>query len=96
MNKSELVKKLAEETGRTETEAKKMITAFVSIVENTLKSGEPVTLIGFGTFHPVVQPGRMVRNPKTGVPLEMSPRNNVRFKTGILFLRYLNPDQKLK
>ncbi len=96
MNKAQFVKAFAERTGKTEVEAKRLTESFLSLVEDTIKAGEPLVLLGFGTFHPVLQPGRTVRNPKTGVQLEMLPRKNVRFKIGLLFLQDLNPDQNLR
>lgn len=96
MNKSQFVKALAEKLGKTEVETKQLVGATISLIEDTIKSGEPVVLLGFGTFHPVLQSERAVRNPRTGIPLIMEERKNVRFKAGLLFLRDLNPGQKIR
>lgn len=96
MNKTQFVKAFAKRTGKTGVEAKQLTDSFISLIEETIQSGEPLVFLGFGTFHPVLQPGRTVRNPKTGTTLEMLPRKNVRFKTGLLFLQDLNPDQNLR
>lgn len=96
MNKAQFVKVLAEKLGKTEVETKQLVGATISLIEDTIKSGEPVVLLGFGTFRPVLQSERGVRNPKTGTPLVLKERKNVRFKAGLLFLRDLNPGQKLR
>lgn len=96
MNKAQFVKVLAERTGKTEVETKQWVTSFLSLVEDTIKADESLVLLGFGTFHPVTQPERAVRNPKTGVPLMMAARKNVRFKIGKFFLNDLNLGQNFK
>ncbi len=50
MNKSELVSALAHKTGKTQVEAKSFLDAFTETITETLKSGDKITLIGFGTF----------------------------------------------
>lgn len=96
MNKAQFVKALAERTGKTEVETKQLVASFLSLVEDTIKSDDPLILLGFGTFHPVTQAERAVRNPKTGKSLVMKARKNVRFKIGKLFLSDLNPDQDFR
>jgi DNA-binding protein HU-beta len=50
MNKSELIKALAESTNGTQIEAKAFLEAFTDTVGDVLKSGDKITLVGFGTF----------------------------------------------
>lgn len=64
MNKSELLSKLSKETGTTIKESKKHLEAFLKIVEETLEKGEPVKLIGFGSFEVRDRKARQGRNPQ--------------------------------
>ena len=50
MNKSELIKALADKTSGTQSEAKAFLEAFTDTVGDVLKSGDKITLVGFGTF----------------------------------------------
>ena len=50
MNKTELVAAMAENSGLSKKDAEKALNAFVESVENAVKSGDKVSLIGFGTF----------------------------------------------
>ena len=48
--------------------------AFVSSVTASLKAGQDVRLVGFGTFLPVSRAAGMARNPRTGDPVEVAAR----------------------
>ena len=50
MNKTELVALMAEEAGLSKKDAEKALNAFISGVQNAVKAGDKVSLIGFGTF----------------------------------------------
>ena len=64
MNKAELITAVAEKTGTTKKEAEVAVNAFVSSVEDALKKGEKVQLIGFGTFEVRERKARQGRNPR--------------------------------
>lgn len=82
MNKSELVDALAADSGLTKLDSEKAINSFVKIMEKTLKKGQDVTLVGFGSFSVKKTAGRSGRNFKTGATIEIPPRKSVRFKPG--------------
>ncbi|MDR3187438.1 MAG: HU family DNA-binding protein [Holosporaceae bacterium] len=82
MNKSELVDALSKKSGLTKSDSEKAINAFVGIMEATLKKGEDVTLVGFGSFSVKKTAGRSGRNFKTGATIDIPPRKSVRFKPG--------------
>ncbi len=82
MNKSELVEALSKDSGLTKTESEKAINSLVKIIESTLKKGNDVTLVGFGSFSVKTTAGRSGRNFKTGKTIEIPPRKSVRFKPG--------------
>ena len=66
MNKAELIAKLAEDTGITKTQANAALDSFVEAVTKSLKKGDKVTLVGFGTFSVTKRAARNGRNPQTG------------------------------
>jgi DNA-binding protein HU-beta len=82
MNKTELIRALAEKTGKSQTESKRFLEAFESTVTETLSKGDKVTLIGFGTFDVQDVPARTGRNPRTGEALKIQAKKKPRFKAG--------------
>ena len=66
MNKSELIVALAQKAELSKKDAEKALGAFVEVVTETLKAGDKVQLVGFGTFESKVRPARTARNPRTG------------------------------
>ena len=66
MNKSELVAALAQKAELSKKDAEKALSAFVDVVTETLKAGDKVQLVGFGTFEAKNRPARVARNPRTG------------------------------
>lgn len=56
-------------------------------LKNQLLENEKVTIRGFGTFRIVHKPARIARNPKTGAPVNVEPKDVVRFKTSKSFFR---------
>ena len=82
MNKAELIKALAEKTNQTQTEAKAFLDAFTDTVGDALKSGDKITLVGFGTFDVQNVPARTGRNPRTGEAIQIKGKRKPRFKAG--------------
>lgn len=82
MNKTELIDAIATSAGITKEQARKAYNAFTSSVENTLKAGNKVSLIGFGTFSINEKPAREVRNPRTGEMIKVAAKKAVKFKAG--------------
>jgi DNA-binding protein HU-beta len=82
MNKAELVAKLAEDAGITKTQANAALDSFVTAVTKTLKSGNKVTLVGFGTFSVTKRAARTGRNPQTGATIKIKAKKVARFKAG--------------
>lgn len=82
MKKSELVAALANTTGITQKNISKVLEAFITTVTETLKKGDDVILIGFGTFKVSERKARTGRNPKTGLPLEIKASKVTNFKAG--------------
>lgn len=82
MSKIVLVEKIAEQAKLTKVDADRALKAFISIVSDSLKSGEDVALVGFGTFSVVERAERQGRNPKTGEVISISAKKVVKFKPG--------------
>lgn len=64
MSKNELVARVAEKTGFTKKDSEIAVNAFTSSVQDALKKGEKVQIIGFGTFESRARKAREGRNPK--------------------------------
>ncbi|QQS31071.1 MAG: HU family DNA-binding protein [Sphingobacteriales bacterium] len=82
MNKKELIDHIAGESGLTKVQATAALSALIKGVEDTLKKGDKVILVGFGTFSSSNRPARTARNPQTGKAVSVAARNVVKFKAG--------------
>ncbi len=82
MNKSELIEAIAESADISKAAAGRAIDAVVESVTNALKSGDQVTLIGFGTFSVKDRAARTGRNPQTGAEIKIAAAKIPSFKAG--------------
>lgn len=82
MNKAELVSKLAEDAGLTKVQATAALDSFMEGVTKTLKSGNRLTLVGFGTFSVSKRAARKGRNPATGETIKIKAKKVAKFKAG--------------
>ncbi len=82
MNKAELIDAIASESKLTKADAKRALDAFVGVTSKTLKKGDKVILIGFGTFSIVQRSARTGRNPQTGKEIKIKAKKVVKFKAG--------------
>ena len=82
MNKSELIDQIAESADISKAKAGAALDAFVSGVTGALKSGDSVSLVGFGTFSVKSRAARTGRNPQTGATIEIKASNVPGFKAG--------------
>ncbi len=82
MNKSQLVDAIAAEAKITKVDAKKALEAFVKVTGQTLKAGERIALVGFGSFSVSAKPARTGRNPRTGATINIAAKKVVKFKAG--------------
>ena len=83
MNKADIVDKIAGEAGITKTQASTALDATVNCVTASLKKGDRVTLVGFGTFATSVHKARNVRDPRFGGTMQIAARRVARFAPGI-------------
>lgn len=82
MNKTELIGEVAGKTGITKKDAEKIINAFFTTVEDALKTGDKIQLIGFGTFEVRSRQARKGRNPQTGAEIDIPAAQVPAFKPG--------------
>jgi DNA-binding protein HU-beta len=82
LNKTELIGEVAGKAGITKKDAEKVINAFFTTVENGLKSGDKIQLIGFGTFEVRDRQARKGRNPQTGAEIDIPAARVPAFKPG--------------
>ena len=82
MNKSELVAAVAEKAGLSKVDSEKAVKAFVEAVEETLKAGDKVSLVGFGTFEVSNRAARTGHNPSTGKSIQIAASKAPKFKAG--------------
>lgn len=90
MTKTELIQKIAIDTGQTAIKTKATIDSLLRLTTEALSEGEKVSFHNFGTLHPWQQTERMARNPKTNVPLKITSRVSVKFRPGVKLLNELN------
>ena len=82
MSKQQLVEMIAEKAGLTKADAARALDATMESVTETLKKGEKVSLVGFGTFATSKREAREGRNPRTGETVKIAARTAVTFKAG--------------
>ncbi|MBK2270197.1 HU family DNA-binding protein [Francisella philomiragia] len=82
MNKNELIHEIAKNADVTLETASKCLNAFTSVVTQTLKKKQNVTLVGFGTFEAKDRAARDGRNPKTGETIKIPATIVPSFKVG--------------
>ncbi|NLN74117.1 MAG: HU family DNA-binding protein [Bacteroidales bacterium] len=82
MNKAELIDAMAEKAGLTKVQTRAALEAFMETVGETLKEGDRISLVGFGTFSVARRAERKGRNPQTKKEIIIPAKNVVKFKAG--------------
>ena len=82
MNKSELINAIAEQGNLSKADAGRSLDALIKTIETTLKAGDSITLVGFGTFAVKDRAERTGRNPQTGKEIKIAAKKVVKFKAG--------------
>ena len=94
MNRKELIDALATKTGSTKADADRNIAALLEIISATLKKGDSVALVGFGTFEVRKRAARVGRNPATGAELKIKASKQPAFKAGATLKATVNGVKK--
>jgi len=82
MNKAELVSAIATDAGVSKSVASKVLDSMINNVTESLKKGDKVTLVGFGTFSVIKRKARTGRNPQTGKEIKIPARKVAKFRAG--------------
>ncbi len=82
MNKQDMIGKVVADTGVTKVAASSVIDALLDTITKTLKKGDTVTFVGFGTFKTSQRKARTARNPQTGAAIKIAKRRVARFSAG--------------
>lgn len=82
MNKLDLVNAVAEKAGITKRDAERAVSALVQSIEEALRQGDRVSLVGFGTFEVRDRKPRVGRNPQTGQEIRIPAGRVASFKPG--------------
>jgi DNA-binding protein HU-beta len=90
MTKAELIDDIAQRTKLSRAQSKLAVEAFVASVTASLKKGEEVRLVGFGSFTPVARAAGLARNPRTGAQVKRAASKTARFRIGEALKSALN------
>ncbi|MEX0966105.1 MAG: HU family DNA-binding protein [Bacteroidia bacterium] len=82
MNKGDLINRIADDAEISKAEAQNVLNIFTNSISDSLKGGDKVTLVGFGTFSVTDRAARKGRNPQTGKEIDIPARKVVKFKAG--------------
>ena len=94
MNRKELIDELATKTGCSKADAERGLGAMLDIISDTLKTGDSISLVGFGTFEVRSRAARTGRNPKTGEALKIGASKVPAFKAGATLKAAVNSGKK--
>lgn len=90
MNKSQLIEAIANHSQLNKSEAARALDGIINSIEATLKSGQNVNLIGFGSFEVKARTERKGRNPQTGAEITIAAANLPGFKAGKILKEAVN------
>ena len=90
MNKSQLVSAVSDKTDITKSDVEVVIASVINTIEDAVKSGDQVQLIGFGTFKPIKRAARTGKNPQTGKTMKIPAKIVPKFVPGSKFKNMVN------
>ncbi len=82
MQKSDLIEKIADDAGISKAAADRALNSILSNITKSLKSGDRISLVGFGTFSISKRAARIGRNPQTGAEIKIKATKVPKFKAG--------------
>ena len=90
MNKQDLINSIAKSTELPKSKVNEVLDNLLGNIKSSVKKGQSVQLVGFGTWKKSKRKARIGRNPLTGESIKISARNTVRFSAGKAFKEALN------
>ena len=82
MTKQDVISRIAADTGMKKRDASKAVESLIESITRSLKRGDPVSFVGFGTFKTSSRKARTARNPQTGATITIPKRRVPRFSAG--------------
>jgi len=82
LNKADLVNHVAASAGLSKVSASDAVEAVIGGITGSLKKGDSVSLVGFGTFSVAERAARTARNPRTGETINVAASKAPKFKAG--------------
>jgi DNA-binding protein HU-beta len=82
MNKADLIEAISNETGLPKAKSGEVVSSILKNITEALKSGDKVSLVGFGTWSTAKRAERKGRNPKTGEEITIPGKTVAKFKAG--------------
>ena len=90
MNKTDLIEAIAKAANVTKVDAEGVLNATLDTIKKSVKKGDDVTLIGFGTFTKTKRKARTGRNPQTGKEIKIPAMTVPKFRPGREFKEAVN------
>ena len=91
MNRADLLEIISSKADVPKALASRMLDTLIDTVQNTVKKGDTVTLVGFGSFKSVKRASRTGKNPRTGVALKIPAAIVPKFTAGATFKAVVDP-----
>ena len=82
MNKAELIEAISGSAKMSKADAGRALDATIESISKSLKKGDKVSLVGFGTFSVAKRAARNGRNPQTGKTIKIAAKKVAKFKAG--------------
>lgn len=82
MNKAELIDAISSQSKLSKADAGRALDATIDAINKSLKKGEKIGLVGFGSFSVAKRAARTGRNPQTGKEIKIAAKKVVKFKAG--------------
>jgi DNA-binding protein HU-beta len=82
VNKQDMIEQIAQAAEVSKSAAERAVDALVSAIKTSLKKGDMVTMVGFGTFYVGTRKARQGRNPRTGEALKIAAAKVPKFRAG--------------
>ena len=82
MNKNDLIARVSDKTQLSRNDATRAVEAVLDVITDSMKAGEEVKLVGFGTFAVSNRAATTGRNPRTGAEIQIPASKQPKFKAG--------------
>ena len=90
MNKTQLIDAVAKEANIKKRDVETIVENFLNIIVDEVAKGEKVQITGFGSFERKERGERMIKNPRTGEPMQVAPSKSPSFSAGSVFKEKVN------